>query len=200
MNYEPTLRDCISVLCDNSEGATAREVADAIGQTTHRATTHLQRMVNQGRIHKGQRAGTVLHFFANAAERDTWVLRKESGHNAQTTGRRESPLLVSVHEHLKSKARRPGLPPLLLNGSMAFHRNKGTTAAPVSFDPDQFKLVGDMLMKADTVHTVCKSATHDPRYQLGPDDSIERAFSSAPPGHYIADPSPWAAAAIQARG
>ena len=195
------VRDYIVYLCSTPNGATCTEIGKAIDRTTRQVTSHLTHMIGQGRIFKGQRGGMQLRFFTEAANRDAWQLAKGTGNDAQTVVRQQyMPRLVAVDQHIVSRARKPGGAPLLLPGSIPFRRNKGTVPAPVDINSDQFKLVGDMVMRADAVHTICPSSTHDPRYQLGPADSVEKLFSAAPPGHYLADPSPWAAAAIQARG
>ena len=111
-----------------------------------------------------------------------------------------APEITCARDYIVYLCSTPNGAPLLLPGSIPFRRNKGTVPAPVDINSDQFKLVGDMVMRADAVHTICPSSTHDPRYQLGPADSVEKMFSAAPPGHYHAEPSAWAAAAIQARG
>ena len=120
---------------------------------------------------------------------------KSVGQTCFTTG--GTPKLVDVHEHIKSRARKPGLKPLPMLGSQT---NRRAQPAPVNIDGEQFKRVGELVFTEHTKVTICPSSTHDPRYQLGPDASIEKVFSAAGPGHYLAEPSTWAKAAISGRG
>ena len=83
---------------------------------------------------------------------------------------------MDVHEHIKSRARKPGLKPLPMLGSQT---NRRAQPAPVNIDGEQFKRVGELVFTEHTKVTICPSSTHDPRYQLGPDASIEKVFSAA---------------------
>lgn len=198
MNYEPTLRDRMVARADNPDGATAADFCAAVQRTPSQVQPHIYALESRKRLYRAQRAGQKLRFFADRLQRDAWVMAKQIGQNHQTVmpqaaPKPAAPKLVDVHEHIKSRARKPGLKPLPLAGS---ETNRKAQPAPVSIDGKQFKRVGGLIMTEKTKVTICPSSTHDPRYQLAPGASIERLFSAAPPGHYLGEPSAWAAAAM----
>lgn len=195
MSTEPTLRDLMVAGANNPEGATAADLAIAIERNALQVQPHIYTLEYQKRLFRAQRAGQKLRFFAKVEDRDAWLMVRSVGQTCFTTG--GTPKLVDVHQHIKSRARKPGLKPLALMGS---ETNRKAQPAPVSIDDEQFKRVGDLVFTDATIVTICPSSTHDPRYQLGPDASIEKLFSASPYGQYIAEPSTWAAAAISGRG
>lgn len=192
MSTEPTLRDLMVARANNPEGATAADFAIAIERKALQVQPHIYILEQQKRLFRAQRSGQKLRFFAKAEDRDAWLMVKSVGQTCFTTG--GTPKLVDVHLHIKSRARKPGLKPLALMGS---ETNRKAQPAPVTVDGEQFKRVGELVFTDATVVTICPSSTHDPRYQLGPDASIEKLFSAAGPGHYLAEPSTWAAAAMR---
>lgn len=192
MNHEPSLRDRMVARANNPDGATAADFCTAVQRTPSQVQPHIYALESRKRLYRAQRAGQKLRFFADRLHRDAWLMVKSVGQTCFTTG--GTPKLVDVHQHIKSRARKPGLKPLALMGS---ETNRKAQPAPVSIDGEQFKRVGELVFTEHTKVTICPSSTHDPRYQIARGASIEKLFSAAGPGHYLVEPSTWAKAAMR---
>lgn len=198
----PTIRDRLVALADNPQGATAADFCAAVERGPGPIGSHVSFLESRQRLFRARRAGCRLRFFANAPARDAWLAKIPVGKSFNTVMpgkvRQQGPVLVDVHQRIKSRAQQPRLAPLPLAGS---ERNRQPSGAPVTVDCAQFRRIGDLVMTEKTKLTICPSSTHDPRYQIAPGAAVDRLFSAMPPGHYLGEPSAWAVAAMQpARG
>lgn len=192
MSTEPSLRDLMVARADNPDGATAADFAIAIERKALQVQPHIYALESQKRLFRAHRAGQKLRFFAKVEYRDAWLMVKSVGQTCFTTG--GTPKLVDVHQHIKSRARKPGLKPLALMGS---ETNRKAQPAPVNIDGEQFKRVGDLVVNDETIFSFGRSYSHDPRVQCGPEEHIPALFSAQRYGEYIEPASTWAAAAAR---
>lgn len=105
----------------------------------------------------------------------------------------DGPRLVDVHEHLRSRARKPG-PKLALPGS---EMERPLPTSGVTIDPNWRQRVGEQIVGVETVRSLGLSAGHDPRYQVGPDEQVPAVFSGRKYGEYTDPASTWAMAAMR---
>ena len=107
---------------------------------------------------------------------------------------RQGPKLVDVHEHLPSRARKPGAKCPPLQGS---EMERPLPTAGVTIDPHWHLRTGEQIVGVETVRSLGLSAGHDPRYQCGPDEQVPAIFSGRKYGEYTEPASTWAKAAMR---
>lgn len=195
--------DAMLGLADRDSGATSKDFQALTGLNANLVGSHIQRLEYGKHLHRARRAGERLRFFARADARDRWLAAVPAGETVHTVARSkadrrkarkqqaESPRLVDVHQHLVSRARKPG-GRILLPGSEA---NRPFTPG-VTINRSDLQRTGELIITAATKHTVCPSPGCDPRYQVAPGTAVPPLFSSMPPGVYAAPASTWAEAAL----
>lgn len=172
------------------------------GLSPKHVNMHMAALVAQGRVHPAKRAGDRIRWFKRVAARDAWLLEMQRGETMYTmvpkanraSTKPKGPRLVDVHQHLPSRARRPGPKCLPLLGS---EMERPLPAAGVAIDPNWMQRTGDQVVTVETVTSRGMSSGHDPRFQCGPDDEVPALFSGRPYGEYTEPASTWAKAAMR---
>lgn len=195
--------DAMLELADRDSGATSKDFQALTGLTANLVGSRIQRLEYGKYLHRARRAGERLRFFARAVDRDRWLATVPTGETVHTVARSkadrrvarkaqaESPRLVDIHQHLVSRARKPGAR-ILLPGSEG---NRPATPG-ATINRSDLQRTGDLIVTASTKITRCPSLACDPRYQVAPGTAVPPLFSSMPPGMYATPASGWAAAAL----
>lgn len=191
-------------LAGRDSGATSKDFQALTGLSANLVGSHIQRLEYGEHLHRARRAGERLRFFARAVDRDRWLATVPIGERVHTVSGRspekrrasrkskpESPYLVDVHQHLVSRARKPGAG-ILLAGS----EGNRPVIPGVTISRSDMQRTGELIITAATKHTVCPSPGCDPRYQVKPGERVAPEFSALPIGHYSAPASTWAEAAL----
>jgi len=197
-----TIRDQVVELADVPGGISNKELQAAFGLSPKHVNMHMTALVNQGRVHPAKRAGDRIRWFKRVAARDAWLLEMQRGETMYTvvpkanraSAKPKGPRLVDVHEHLPSRARRPGARPLPLPGS---EMERPLPTAGVTIDPHWHLRTGEQIVGVKTVRSLGLSSGHDPRYQVGPDERVPAVFSGRNYGEYTDPASTWAMAAMR---
>lgn len=197
-----TVRDQIVELADVPGGVSSKELQEVFGLSPKKVNTVMMNLVTLGRVHRAKRAGDRMRWFKRPAMRDAWLLEMQSGETMYTIVPKDQragskptgPRLVDVHQHLRSRARKPGPKCLPMLGS---EMERPLPAAGVAIDPNWMQRTGDQVVTVETVKSRGVSSGHDPRFQVGPDDMVPAVFSGRPYGEYPEPASTWAKAAMR---
>lgn len=201
-----TNRDRMVELADVPGGVSSKELQAVFDMSAKDVNSNMTFLVPRGRVHRAKRAGDRIRWFKRAEARDAWLMEMKRGESIFTVvpkGQRrgevkaakpKGPRLVDVHEHIPSRARKPGARPLPLPGS---EMARPLPTPGVAIDPKWHQRVGEPIVSIETVRSKGKSAGHDPRFQVGEGDVVPAVFSGRNYGEYIEPPSAWAAAAAR---
>jgi hypothetical protein len=195
-------RDQMVELADVPGGISSRELQAVFGMSAKLVNTAMTVLTQRGRVYRAKRAGDRARWFKKVANRDAWLLEMQRGETIYTVVPKDQraslkpkgPRLVDVHQHLPSRARKPGAKPLPLPGS---EMERALPVAGVAIDPNWMQRTGEAVCSVETVRSKGISAGHDPRYQVGPDDAFPAVFSGRRYGEYSEAASPWAKAAAR---
>lgn len=199
-----TIRDQVVELADVPGGVSNKELQAVFDLSPRHVNMHMTALVNQGRVHPAKRAGDRIRWFKRVAVRDAWMLEMQRGETMYTVvpkakracdkPTRQGPKLVDVHEHLPSRARKPGAKCPPLQGS---EMERPLPTAGVTIDPHWHLRTGEQIVGVETVRSLGLSDGHDPRYQCGPDEQVPAIFSGRKYGEYTEPASTWAKAAMR---
>ncbi len=195
-----TKRDRMVVLADVPGGVSNKELQAVFGMSSKDVNSNMSFLTAAGRVHRAKRAGDRARWFKSRAACDTWLLEMQRGESMYTVVPSKPPMpakgprLVDVHQHLPSRARKPGARPLPLPGS---EMERPLPVAGVAIDPDWRKRTGEPIVSVETVRSKGISAGHDPRYQVGDDEEVPAVFSGRRYLEYCDPPSSWAQAAAR---
>lgn len=113
-----TMRRAIVDFACRADGVVTTELCKLIERPSETVRSHLRKLEATKRLFRAKRKGLKVRFFASASDRDAWLLGPLVGvSNADMA--RPKPRLVDVHEHIRSRARKPGMKPIPLPGSEA---------------------------------------------------------------------------------
>ena len=195
-----TKRDRMVELADVPGGVSNKELQAVFGMSSKDVNSNMSFLTAAGRVHRAKRAGDRARWFKSRAACDTWLLEMQRGESMYTVVPSKPPMpakgprLVDVHQHLPSRARKPGARPLPLPGS---EMERPLPTAGVTIDPHWHLRTGEQIVGVETVRSLGLSAGHDPRYQCGPDEQVPAIFSGRKYGEYTEPASTWAKAAMR---
>jgi hypothetical protein len=200
----PTRRDRMVDLSDVPGGVSSNELQAVFEMTAKDVNTNMSALTVAGRVFKAKRAGDRVRWFKRRDMRDAWLLEMQRGETmhtvvpkAQRTSLKpkpKGPRLVDVHQHLPSRARKPGAKCPPLQGS---EMERPLPTEGVRIDPKWTAHKGEVLNPNNVQPTRCASPGFGPNGELINLKNPPPVFSGPGIGHYTDPASTWAKAAAR---
>lgn len=181
-----TFRHAIVNLAKRPDGVVTTELCALIDRSSETVRSHLRKLEATKRLFRAKKKGLKVRFFASVSDRDDWLQAPLTGVANKDLARPHKPRLVDVHEHIRSRARKPGMRPIPLPGS------EGQLPPVIIHSPKIpfSELVADM-NGVEVNH--CSAPKAYGKFWFDPDIEYEGAgFRKAGPGIDATTGRPWA--------